>query len=230
MNSDLAQDAINAALKANWKDAVKINNSILQNDKGDVDALNRMARAYAELGFLAKARQTSHRVLKVDPFNTIANRSLIKWKGLKKGDTYSSPPSNAQVFLEEPGKTKICSLFFLGDNKIVAKLDSGDEVKLDTHSHRVTVITSDNKYIGRLSDDLSARLKKLISMGNEYSVNIKSIDKNDVKVFIKETKRDKKISNIPSFSAEKIDYVTFTPPELVHDKNEINNTLEDEDV
>ena len=40
---------------------------------------------------------------------------------------------------------------------------------------------------------------------------------------IKEVRRDKKISNTQSFSAEKIDYITFTPPELVHDKIEIQD-------
>lgn len=230
MNTDLAQLAISAALKANWKDALETNLIILKSHQNDIDALNRLARAYAELGNLAKARSTAQRVLKIDPFNSIATKSLFKWKGLKKGDTNSSTPSNAQVFLEEPGKTKICSLLFLGDPKIVAKLDSGDEVKIDTHSHRVCVTTHDGKYIGRLPDDLSARLKKFINLGNEYSATVKSSDQKDVKIFIKEIKRDKKIINQPSFSAEKIDYVTFTPPEFIHEKNDLRNISDEEDT
>jgi hypothetical protein len=230
MNSDLAQNAINAALKGSWKDAIEINLHILQNDRENTDALNRLARAYAETGDLTNARLTAQKVLKVDMFNTIAIRSLEKWKDLKKGDVFSTHLPNVEMFLEEPGKTKICSLLFIGDNKILAKLNSADEVKFDTHSHRVCICTQDNKYIGRLPDDLSARLKKLIKLGNTYKVYIKSTDKNDVKVFIKEIKRDKKINDIPSFTAEKIDYVTFTPPELVHDKSEINNGSEDDDV
>lgn len=216
MNDTLAQDAISAALAGNWRKALEINTTILKEDQKDIDALNRLSKAYAELGKLNKARQTAKRVLKIDPFNTIATKSLEKWKGLKKGETYSSSPSPAQVFLEEPGKTKILSLLHLGSSKILAKLDSGDEVKLNTHSHRVSVITKDGRYVGRLPDDLSARLRKLIKYGNEYSVYIKSIDKNDVKVFIREIKRSKKLKDLPSFSTEKINYISFTPPELVH--------------
>ena len=229
MYSDTAQDAINAALKANWKDALKINLLILETDKDDIDSLNRLARAYAELGDISKARTTSQKVLKIDPFNSIALRSLDRWKGLKKGEKSASKPSDPQMFLEEPGKTKICSLLFLGDSNLIAKLDAGDVVKINTHSHRVNVCTTDNKYVGRLPDDLSARLKKLIKLGNIYSAYIKSINTSEVKIFIKEEKRGKSVSDIPSFTAEKIDYITFTPPELVHDKIELSDDSIDEE-
>ena len=217
---DLTQDAISAALKGNWSEAVVINDKILNGDAENTDALIRLARAHAELGNLSVARKICQKVLKVDPFNNIAARSLEKWKGLKKGEIYKSLPSSPQIFLEEPGKTKIPSLLFLGSPNVLAKLDSADEVKFDTHTHRVNITTKDNKYIGRLPDDLSARLKKMMRMGNEYQVFIKSVQKTEVKVFIRETKRDKRLTDVPSFSSEKIDYVSFTSPELVHKKVE----------
>src|SRR3989344_7929245 len=214
MDRNLAQEAISKALAGDWKKALKINKIILTETPNDVDALNRTARAYVELGNLDKARKTSQKVLKLDPFNSIASKALEKWKSLKKGDTYISKPTHPQFFLEEPGKTKVVSLMHLGSTKVLAKLDSGDEVQFNTHSHRVSIITDDGKYIGRLPDDLSARLKKLIEYGNEYKVFIKSIDKNDTKVFIREVSRAKKLSDIPSFTSERIDYISFTPPEL----------------
>lgn len=221
MDDSLAQHAISAALSGNWEKALEINKTILKGNPDDIDALNRLSRAHAELGDLAKARKTAKKVLCLDPFNTIATKSLEKWKGLKKGETYTSKPSSARMFLEEPGKTKILSLLHPGSSRMLAKLDSGDEVKLNSHSHRVSVISLDGKYIGRLPDDLSARLKKLMRYGNKYRVFIKSIDKSKVKVFIRETKRVKKLTDIPSFSTEKVDYVSFTPPELVHKKGEV---------
>jgi len=229
MDSDLAQKAISAALNGNWNEAKKVNEEILKSDSEDEDALNRLARAHAELGNLQKAKTTCQKVLKLDPFNTIALKSLEKWKTLKKGDTYVSKPSQPQTFLEEPGRTKVVSLLFLGDPNLLAKLDTGDEVLLDTHSHRVSITTSDNKYVGRIPDDLSARLKKLTKLGNEYNVFVKSVSTNDVKVFIRETKRAPKLSDIPSFSGEKIDYVSFTPPELVHKRSEKVNVDEEEE-
>ena len=95
-------------------------------------------------------------------------------------------------------------------------------------NHRISVCSSQNKYIGRLPDDLSAHLGKLIRRGNEYQVLIKSSEPQEVKVFIRETKRVKELADIPSFSTEKINYISFAPPELVH-KKENAPTSEDED-
>jgi len=216
----LAQEAISAALSGNWNDAVKLNKNILHDDPNDIDALNRISRAHAELGDFMTAKKYAQSVLKIDPFNSIAAKAINKWKGLKKGDLVYSPPSNAQAFLEEPGKTKIVSLLHLGDTTVISKIDSGDEVKLNHHSHRVSLTTIDGKYLGILPDDLSAKIRKLISLGNEYKVFVKCADSKEVKIFIRETKRDKKLADIPSFTSEKIDYVSFTPPELVHKKDE----------
>lgn len=230
MDGDLAQEAISAALTGNWKKALELNKLILESTPTDVDSYNRLARAYAELGDLQKARVACQKVISLDPFNTIAAKSLQKWKGLKKGDTYSNAPSTPQTFLEEPGKTKIVSLLFLGSPQVLAKLDAADEVNLDTHSHRVCITTKDNKYIGRLPDDLSARLRNFVNGGNVYQVFIKSITTEEVKVFIREVLRAKKLRDIPSFQAEKIDYVSFTPPELVHRKDDVaDESMEDEE-
>lgn len=217
MTINLAQSAVSYALKGNWDKAIIINQKILQEDQADVDALNRLAKAYVELGKITKARSCAKKVLRIDPFNTIATKSVNKWKNYKatsskNSNSDSAGPSSAQVFLEEPGRTKIISLLHLGNPKVIANVDAGDCVKLSTNSHRVSICSSNGSYIGRLSDDLSAHLKKLISLGNEYSVFIKSVEPKNVRVFIRETKRSKKLSNINSFSSEKIDYVSFTPP------------------
>ncbi|KKR29029.1 MAG: hypothetical protein UT61_C0037G0002 [Candidatus Woesebacteria bacterium GW2011_GWA1_39_8] len=225
MNTDLAQEAISLALSGNWQGALKINEEILKENPSDVDALNRLARAYSETGNFRKAKETAQKVLKIDPFNTIATKSIEKWKGLKKGETYSQKPSNPHYFLEEPGKTKILTLIHAGSPKVLAKLDSGDEIHLNTHSHRVCVQTVNGKYIGRLPDDLSARLRKLIQLGNTYQVIVKSVNTHEAKIFIRETYRAPSLKDVPSFSAERIDYVSFTPPELVHKKEEVVEAL-----
>jgi tetratricopeptide (TPR) repeat protein len=229
MEKDLAQEAIELALAGKWDKAVKLNNVILEENPKDIEALNRLARAYSELGKIAKARKTAKQVLKIDPFNTIANKALEKWKGLKQGETYKSGPSSAQSFLEEPGKTKIVNLLHPGAPDLIAKLDSGDEVKLNTHSHKMSVCTKDSKYIGKLPDDLSARLRKLIKFGNIYKAYVKSVNKKEVKIFIREMKRVPKLIDIPSFSTDKIDYISFTPPELVHKRGEMAQNVDSDE-
>lgn len=190
MDTDLAPKAIAAALHGNWKEAIAVNKQILQSFPQDIDALNRLGRAQAEIGNLAKARECSQKVLKIDPINSIAVKALAKWKGMKPGvvKTQVNGPSLAEAFLEESGKTKIVSLMHLGCPTTLSDLDSGDVVKLDYHCHRIAVISNQGKYIGRLPDDLSAKLRKLISLKNKYQVLIKSIESpNEVKIFIRGT-------------------------------------------
>lgn len=230
MQNDLAQKAISAALKANWEDALELNKKILKDDTSDVDALNRLARALSELGEIDKAKKIAQKVVRIDPHNTIATKALEKWKSLRKSEKASPSKFSARVFLEEPGKTKIVSLLHLGDSEnVLANLDSGDEVLLKLGSHRISVCSLNKKYIGRLPDDLSASLIKLIRRGNEYQVFVKSSKPQEIKVFIRETKRVKELENIPSFSSEKINYISFTPPELVHKKQTIKETDGDDE-
>lgn len=224
---DLAQKAVSHALKGEWKEAIELNKKILVDNPSDIDALNRTARACAESGKIQKAKTFASKVLKLDPSNSIAKKSLDKWKNLNAKDIIKTKPAQTHSFLEEPGKTKIVGLLRLGSRQTLAKLDTGDEVKLTSHGHRISIFTSSGDYVGRIPDDLSARLRKLAQYGNEYQVLIKSVDKTAIRVFIREVKRAAKLSDIPSFSSEKIDYISFTPPELVHNKDEIREQIEE---
>jgi tetratricopeptide (TPR) repeat protein len=212
MKNDLAHKAVCAALKGDWKTALNVNTEIIKKNKKDVDALNRLARAYAEIGETPKARKSSKKVLDIDPLNKIALRSLIRWKDLKKGEsirTGNSSNNDCNDYIEEPGKTKIVALIHVGSPKLIACMACGDEVRLNPHGHRVSVISIGGKYIGRLPDDIGAKLRTLMKMGNEYKVLIKSSEGNNMSVFIRETKSSPELSNIPSFTHERIDYISF---------------------
>lgn len=215
MEDTLAQKAISKALNGSWKEAVEINLQILKINSKDVASLNRLSRAYTELGEIKKAKIIAQKVIKIDPINKIAMKTLDKIKDLKDGEKITSGPSSATVFIEEPGKTKIIPLIHLGDPTVIAKLDAGDEVKIDDHCHRVQVSTTENEYIGKIPDDISLRIKQLTKLGNKFQAIIKSSDQKEVKVLIKETFQGKMAKNIISFPTEKIDYVAFASPTLV---------------
>lgn len=212
MIEETAQKAVSAALCGNWENAIDLNRSIIKQEPKNTDALNRLARAYAESGKISKAKGCSKKVLDIDPVNSIAQKCLTKWNQVEKVGGKKVRSASPKSFLEEPGKTKIVSLLHLGDKKIIASLDSGDEIDLETHKRRVSVCTKDGEYIGRLTDDLSARLRELCKHGNEYEAFVKSVEtesEDNVTVFIRETKRSQKLSDIPSFTTEKIDFVSL---------------------
>jgi tetratricopeptide (TPR) repeat protein len=219
MEDILAQKAISNALNGNWEEAVNNNLQILKQSSKDIASLNRLARAYTELGQIKKAKATAEKVIKLDPINKIALRTLDKIKGLKDGESITSGPSSAKVFIEEPGKTKIVPLIHLGDPAVLSKLDAGDEVTLDVHCHRVQVFTNKNDYIGKIPDDISLRIKQLIKLENVFQAIIKSSDSKEVKVLVREVSKGKKAKNIISFPSEKIDYVSFASPKLFGKQN-----------
>lgn len=223
MNPDLTQQAISAALTGNWKDAVKINLTILKRNPRDVDTLNRLAHAYLETGFKTKSGEISKKVLKIDKFNTIATKSLdalkdVKIDRSKKSGIQSTLGSSISMFLEEPGITKTVTLINLGEEKTIKSIRPGNPVNIAARGHNVAVVSISNQYLGRLPDDLASRLRPLINEGNTYSCWIRSTT-NGVKVFIRETYRCPKFRHIPSFPlTEKLAYAAFTPPELVHEE------------
>lgn len=216
MDTTASQTAISLALSGNWAEAIKTNLEVISDNPEDTEALNRLARAYAEIGKLSEAREATNKVLKIDPVNPIALKCIEKWKTGNSRGSHFSGPASSETFLEEPGKTKLVTLLNLGDDKLFAGLDPGEEVRLFPHAHKVSINTLDGKYLGRLPDDLAARLRNLIKAGNKYQVLMKSVDPKEIKVFIRELEKGPKAPEIPSFPTEKIDYVSFTAPELIN--------------
>jgi hypothetical protein len=230
---DLSSQAIQAAIRNDWKSAILLNLQILKNSSRDVDALNRLGRAYLETGQKTKSQLTYEKVLKLDKFNSIAAKSLELLKHTKvnrsSGNSIRSGP--APVFLEEPGITKTVSLTRLGDSRIISGLHPGDPVQIAGREHSVVIVSEDGEYLGRLSDDLASRMRLFLKAGNKYESWIRSVDAQSLKIFIKEISRAGKYRNNPSFPlTEKLTYAAFTPPELIHgnEKPDISTPEEDQ--
>ncbi len=226
----LAKSAIDAALSGNWKEAIKINLSILKQDAHDIEALNRLGRAFMEVGLKSKAENSYKKVLRLDKFNAIATRNLAHLKTSRVNhQAVGSFTHSLPMFLEEPGVTKTVQPIRPGDTKIVSRLHPGDPVRIAVRQHNVVIISSTNEYLARFPDDLASRLRTLIQAGNTYSANICSID--PLKIFVRETHRAAKYRHTPSFPlTEKLTYAAFTPPELIHEeKPDISTTEEQEE-
>src|SRR3989338_3507504 len=162
-----------------------------------------------------------------------ALRSKLKESGVSQNTNHNSSTKGglqpAVAFLEEPGKTKTAALIHLGAEALLTSLNIGDPIKLLPHAPRVSVETESGDFIGRLPDDLSARIIKFAKAGNEYEAFVRSVTSTQVRIFIRESKRGDNVQDIPSFpQTEKTNYVSFTPPDLVHDERPAMETLEEE--
>lgn len=203
--------AIDAALDSRWDEAFKLNKKIIKLDPQNVDALNRQARVYMEMGKGNLAKKYYGQVVKIDPYNPIALKNLKIIKAFKpngRSDEYHEnhtggvSPSfklEASLFLQEPGKTKVIALLKVAEPQKLSQAYCGMKVNMVVKNHGITIIDPNLNYLGVLPDDISHHLLKLIRGGNKYDLFIKAIRVNALAVLIKETYRSKRFKNQPSF-------------------------------
>ena len=201
--SSLYHKAIDAALDSRWEEAVKINRKIMKLDPQNVDALNRQAKAYMELGKSNLAKKYYSQVLKVDPYNPIALKNLKIMKAFKSnGQNLASnchSKLSPSLFLQEPGKTKMVNLLKVAEPQKLSQVFCGMKVEMEVKNRKITIVDSNGDYLGVLPDDINHHLLRLSKGGNKYEIFIKSIRVNSLSVIIKETFRSKKFKNQPSF-------------------------------
>ena len=143
--------AIDAALNNNWREALELNRELLTRYPDDVETLNRLARAYFELGSVPKAKEVYKSVLELDPYNPIATKNIKKLSDIKSADLKHNVASNSQnntqtprdSFLEEPGVTKIIKVQGYPNLKTLAQLQTADTLEIKT-KYNVLVARSTN--------------------------------------------------------------------------------------
>jgi len=206
----LEEQAVKAALNQNWNKAIEINKKIIAGVPQDIAALNRLGRAYWEIGKIRQAIQSYKKVLKFDSLNPIANKNLKRLakggqtKRIKGKKSLFIPSAN--IFLEEPGKTKVVKLIRLATPSVLAQLDNADTVVLTLKKRNIVVSSNNGQYLGSIPEDLSIRLIKFIKGGNQYQAFVKSVDHQKLEVFIREVFRSKKFANNPSLPQGKVNF------------------------
>lgn len=217
---DLETQAIKLSLEGKWEEAAKANLAIIKVSPENIPAISRLAKAQLELGKNKEAISSYNLVIRLDPLNTIAEKNLSRLKSgtslaKKSGSNFTNSPS---IFLEEPGKTKTVPLVKLASADVLNRLDPGDTILLNPRQHSIAAVTPDGQVVGRLSDDVSARLIPLLAGGNTYSAVVRSVSSKTVKILIREEKRGKKYAHTPSFPiTDHQSYVAHVPPGLVED-------------
>jgi tetratricopeptide (TPR) repeat protein len=196
------QNAIYSALNQDWKEAIRQNTELLKIDKNNTNTLNRLGFSYLQIGKLAASKRIFQTVIKLDPYNQIAQNNIKKLSLVRQKDIIGSGSKSLSpmVFLEEPGKTKIVECINTANIQILSSLSPGQEVDLRAKNHTIEVRSSQNIYLGALPDDISYRLIKYLAGGNTYTVVVKSIHKNALILFIREITRGKRFINQPTFA------------------------------
>ena len=195
---EIHDKAIRAALQGDWETAVEINLEILSTNPNNIAALNRLGRAYTELGQKEAAKDAYNQVIKIDKYDTIATKNLKLLPHQK--NNLSSMVLAEEDFIELPGITKSTQLIKVASRDVLLSLVCKQKLTLVPRTRLVAVTTEDKSCIGCLPDDLSLKLKELMDSGYAYTACLKGASDNTVTIFIRELKRPKRPSASPTFS------------------------------
>src|SRR3989344_7118958 len=136
-----SNQAIQATLAGDWQRAVQLNKSLLEENPTDVEALNRMALAYAVLGKNDSAKGTYEKVLEIDPLNSIALKNLKKIKNdssQNEGNNLTIIQVN-NIFIEETGKTKVIDLINLAQAEVLSSLQTGQSLDMSVKRLKIFI-------------------------------------------------------------------------------------------
>ena len=192
----LKSQAIQTALVGDWLTAINLNQQILHEEPDDIDTLNHLAFAFLSSGNPKDAKNLYEKVLMLDMKNPIAIRNL---KRLNDVNLKRMPITINNMFIEEPGKTKVMELINIADKKVIAHLRSGEKLDLKIKRSKIFAYDLEDQFIGMLPDDICQRLINFMSAGNEYEAYVRTVDSNKISVFLREVKRVNKFKNQPSF-------------------------------
>jgi len=200
--SQYVDEAIEVALASKWPDAVELNRVILERFGPDEETLNRLGKAYTELGRLDEAMAAYEEALKVNPLNQIAQKNMAKlraWRDRKEQVPAGQAKVDVDAFIEEMGKSVLTGLHIHSDGDPCSKVTGGEPVRLTIAGDTMSVETVRGVPLGHLEHAMGRRLIKFMQGGNQYTGAVASCDGNTVKIIIRETHQDPKFVGKPSF-------------------------------
>jgi len=188
-----SKNAIALAMQGRWREAVAANQAVIESFPNDVDAYNRLGKAYIELGDYSLAKEAYTKALELDPYNIIAQKNLRRLSYL--GEATGTPETDSdkaepQHFIEETGKAGVVNLYHLAPREVLAKIVAGDRVYLRVNDLSLAVENSRGEYLGLVEPRHAQRLIKLIGGGNKYTGAIVSSAEDRVAVIIREVYQD----------------------------------------
>jgi tetratricopeptide (TPR) repeat protein len=228
------QSAIDLALAGRWREAVTVNKSIVELFPDDTEALNRLGRAFLELGEYGEAREAYRKAKEQDPYNTIADRNLRRLElltiaGAKPIADTDVQRVEPQVFLEETGKAGVFNLSRLAPREVLAGVVAGDKVNLRASGAVLAIEGMSGEQLGIIDPRYALRLLKLMKGGNRYSANVISSAEDKLSVIIRETYQDPSQIGQISFPTRQSP-ATVRKPELEVSGEELESAVEGEEA
>jgi tetratricopeptide (TPR) repeat protein len=183
------RQAIALAMQGQWQEAVAVNKEIIEEFPHEVDAHNRLGKAYMALGEYALAREAYTRALELDPANVIADKNVRRLAHLKDAVVRApgeSRHAGPQHFIEEIGKAGVVDLSYLAPPEVLGRMVAGDAVFLRVDEPVLMVESGHGEYLGQVGLKHAQRLIRLMAGGNQYSAAVVNVAEDRLAVIIRE--------------------------------------------
>jgi tetratricopeptide (TPR) repeat protein len=206
-----SKQAILMAMEGKWQESIEINKGIIQHFPNDADAHNRLGKAYMELGEYTKAKEAYEKALKLDQYNTIARKNLLRLSHLADEPSAVSE-ANAQkadphLFIEEIGKAGVMNLYQIASSERLVKMMAGDKVVLQPQESSLAVLNTRGEYLGLVPSKYGQRLIKLMEGGNKYTSAIVASNEASISIIIRETYQDPSQIEQVSFPGKRMEEI-----------------------
>jgi len=199
-----SKQAIALAMEGRWREAIAANKEMIESFPNDVEAYNRLGKAYMELGEYSEARDAYKKALELDSYNAVAMKNLrrLSHLGEEVGGTKNDyDKAGPEHFIEEVGKAGVVNLYHLGPPETLARMATGDKAYLKIDSPNLIVENGRGEYLGQVELRHAQRLIRLMEGGNKYTAAIVSSTEDKMTVIIREVYRHPSQMGRPSFPA-----------------------------
>jgi tetratricopeptide (TPR) repeat protein len=192
----LQSQAVDFAARNRWQEAVDVNLQIMTLGE-DTDTLNRLGKAYFELGQLPEARDAYQRALKLTPNNPIARKNVERIEDLLGRSAVAAAPSKSdrqlvdlRLFITETGKTALTTPIDVPRTPALGAIVTGEKVELRLDGRNVVIYDADGTMIGRIEPKLAQRLSELMAGGNRYIAAVAQMHGHQLRILIREVYQD----------------------------------------
>jgi len=203
-----SQEAISLAMQSRWQEAVTVNQGIIELFPTDIDAYNRLGRAFMELGEFAKAKEAYSRGLELDPNNAIAQKNLQRLSLLPASKVKVKEERREvapDLFIGEMGKAGVVNLQNPAPAKVLARMAAGNQVYLKVKRQQLIIENEQGEYLGLVKPPHGFRLARLIEGGNKYAAAIVNIGNSTLRVIIREVFQHPSQIGRPSFPVKAVE-------------------------
>ena len=220
LRRDWSREAIALALKGEWERAAEVNQAILALFSDDVDAMNRLGKAFMELNRYDRAREVLDTVVVKAPYNAIARKNLARLGQLESIPAAAQPvkktASVPQLFIAESGKSATTVLEKMAAARVAASVAPGEPVTLAAEQQCLRAYIREDEYLGQVEPKLARRLLRLMDGGNRYAAAVLGINDWGLSIILREVYRHPSLHNISSFpAASKGEYRVYLDNELL---------------